>query len=880
MENVRGSEHLLPFKHDNLQLLKTKSTMPLLCSDLLSRDRLTKKVNEAMNQRLTKLILLSAPASYGKSTVLADWASTYSLPVCWLTLDDEDNDEPQFWSYFIQSIPKLNSNVRKKILNMLLHSNVPNYKKIIMTIINELNAQEDIVTIILDNYHHIKNQSIDKHMSYFLMYLPTNVRIIISTRTIPKLPLSLMRAKGELVEIKTKDLRFSLTEEYEFFKKALDVSLSKEQITNLDNKIEGWICALKLVSQSIKNVIDNKQIVKEVKTNQKHIKDYFADEIILKQTEQLQMFLLKTSIFRTFHSTLCDYVIGSDNSQSTLEEIEDLNLFIVPLDEERNLYRYHYLFKESLYECLKKDYPDLLVNLHKKARSWYEKNDDLREAIYHSIKGKEYENAGKLIEKYTLRFSHLKDVAEVSEWIKEIPTEVIKRFPIIWIYQIKLMIYNGDFDKACAAFGELKSAMKTFSEDHNTESFKYEFLIIEAILSFIRGDKNVVRFYSEACDFLKNTGLKGYSFVTYKNNQASLLQSELGKKGNLNRAMDYYHDFISRMESSRVNLAPICHVNAMLSEIFYERNNLNEAMEYVTRVNKSGTSRSDFGLLAPVQIINSKVKLAEGDYYSALEVIKKVETKALELNYYDWLRIIRAQKTRIYMKSNEKEQINEWLDQCDLSVNGEIKIDKAFEFITYVRALMWKKDFDKGLLLLQRLLPTVEQEGGVGTLIEVYNLKALCLHNKKEQKKGNELLLKSVMLGANNGYYRLYLDEGEPMKKLLKQFNKNSESQMHKDVGSNKYVKKLLDGFPTEQKERSELGNRNRKTKNKDSQLTKRELEVLKQLCDGYSNQEIAERLFISVITVKVHLKHIYQKLGVKNRTNAILTANEQNLFH
>ncbi|MFA9558545.1 LuxR C-terminal-related transcriptional regulator [Evansella sp. AB-rgal1] len=862
MEDVSQTFTNLSNEQDLSQLVKTKSKIPKICNNIITRRRIVSKIEEGM---FYKLLLVCAPASYGKTTVLIDWAAQTPFSVHWFTLDKEDNNETYFWMYVIQSLENVRPPLRTKLLNKLTEMKEPPYKTIIMNLINELSTLEDDIAIVLDNYHVITNQSIHNNIAYLLSYLPPNVHLCISTRILPNLPLSLLRSKDELFEINRTDLRFTIGEEQLFAKRALGRALTKEEVNYIDKNTEGWVCGLKLLNIS-PNMDDKDSKDITLKISETKIKEFFTYEVVNKQPEEVRNFLLYTSVVNSFNPSLCKALTEEISMLPLLGTIEKSNLFLIKL-EEPEWYRYHNLFKQCLYSLLKTTDIVALEQLHNKASKWYEEHGDSREAINHAIKSGDFERSILLLKQYQLQSHCLTEVEIYRSWLKALPNHLIKKSPVLYKNSILLLMEEKQFQDAKGALEERRSLKEYDSKDENLEM---ELLFLDANLSIFLRESNAFSKVKQATDYFNKNRLRMKPSFIYDIYSPPLIQSEFGVKGDLL----YLKNLLQTMYEENINsefilASPFWNLSIIISEFYYERNEKEKALTYIKNVSELLVHKEYTGLHLSLQMINCKIKIAEGDLISAMEIMNILETN-INSEGDKCRRLIAAQKVRIAIVANNIENVSNWLNQCELDVNGEISDQNLFDYIVLVRAYMFIDKIDEAKFLLERLIPLVEQKGSIGILIEVYNLKSLCCYKMEDYERAKVLCKRSLVLGEKYGYYRIYIDEGKGMLELL-QFLVNTYLPTIKERGL-EYATQLVKGFPGTNNNRLDI------TCDK-YKLTKREREVLSHLCNGCSNQDIATNLFISVITVKVHLKNIYRKLDVKNRSHAIVKANEQNVI-
>ncbi len=363
-------------------LLATKLYIPPLRSAFVQRPRLVHKLNAGLKGKLT---LISAPAGFGKTTLLSACAQKCDKPIAWLSLDQGDNDPKRFLNYLIAAIQQVNPEIGRGIQVSLQSTQNLEIEFYLTSLINEISEQGDPFAVVLDDYHLITEPKIQDRLIYFVENLPISMHLIISSRSDPPWPLARFRVRGELTEIRSQDMRFTEEEAAEFLNNAMGLTLSPADIAVLESRTEGWIAGLQMAAISMSGRDDISGFIQSFTGSHRFVIDYLMEEVLEQQTPDIQEFLLKTSVLERLNSELCNVIFNRDNSQSVLNELEQKNLFLIPLDDERRWYRYHHLFSDLLRNHFRQTHPDEVVRLHKKASVWYERNNLLSDAIEHAL---------------------------------------------------------------------------------------------------------------------------------------------------------------------------------------------------------------------------------------------------------------------------------------------------------------------------------------------------------------------------------------------------------------------------------------------------------------------------------------------------------------
>ncbi len=424
-------------------LLTTKLFIPSTRPELVPRPRLIECLNEGLHRKLT---LISAPAGFGKTTLVTEWLGNLRVDakkenqienrIAWLSLDDGDNDPARFLTYFIAALNRaegIDATYGKGALSMIQSPQPPPTETTLTSLINEIAAIPGKIILILDDYHLIDAQPVHDALSFLLENQPQNLHLVIATREDPHLPFSRLRASSQLTELRATDLRFTSSEAAEFLNQVMGLDLSMEDIAALETCTEGWIAGLQLAAISLQGKEDTTKLIKSFSGSHRLVLDYLIEEVLNQQPENIQSFLLQTSILDRMTVSLCDALTGQDNGQQTLEYLEHANLFIVPLDDERRWYRYHHLFadllRQRLHQSIAGDEGGGVDELHKRASVWYEDNGLEIEAYQHAAAANDVERAARLVEGEGMPLTLRGEATPVLKWLASLPTTVLNARP-------------------------------------------------------------------------------------------------------------------------------------------------------------------------------------------------------------------------------------------------------------------------------------------------------------------------------------------------------------------------------------------------------------------------------------------------------------------
>ncbi len=430
-----------------VQILATKLFIPLPRQGIVGRSRLIEKLNEGLAANY-KLTLISAPAGFGKTTLVSDWVAGRDQKIAWISLDEDDNDPALFLTYLISALQMISENFGKRALVGLQSPQPPPAESIVTTLLNEITNIADNFVLVLDDYHAIDSKAVDEILTFLLEHLPTQMHLVITTREDPHLPIARLRARGQLIELRAANLRFTPAEAADFLNQAMGLNLSAENIAVLETRTEGWIAGLQLAALSMQGHQDTASFIKSFTGSHHFVLDYLVEEILEQQSESIQTFLLQTSILDRVCGPLCDAVLKSPSAsgQKTLEYLERANLFIIPLDNERCWYRYHHLFADVLRMHLEAKQADQGSALHRRASEWYEHNGLMDHAIRHALTAKDFGRAADLIEKIFLTKSRNQQSAVVLGWLKALPDEVIYVRPVLSVAYALVSLTRGGLE--------------------------------------------------------------------------------------------------------------------------------------------------------------------------------------------------------------------------------------------------------------------------------------------------------------------------------------------------------------------------------------------------------------------------------------------------
>ncbi len=913
-------------------ILPTKLYIPPPRPELVPRPRLIKRLNEGI-QAGRQFTLISAPAGYGKTTLLSHWIHDLQIKVvdqdqivnrrsstvnhlAWFSLDEDDSDPQQFFNYLAAAIKPCFTN--QMALSQLLQSPQLSPSKMLMkAFITDIITVSQPVLLILDDYHLIASADIDLAMAFLLEHMPPHLHLMLVSRSDPGFPISRLRARGKLTELRMDDLRFTEEEVTAFLKKQMGITLSPVQVKALEERTEGWIAGLQMAALSLQHRDDEAVATFIINFTGSHrfVLDYLLDEALDQQSEVIRDFLLATSILDRLSGPLCAAVTQQANSQAILETLERNNLFVVPLDDGRHWYRYHHLFADVLRAYATTQRPDQVADWHRRASIWFAEQDAIPDAIHHRLTAHDFPEAARLIEIIRPTIDGIYQINTWLDWVKSVPAEIIDQRPVLTMGYGWALLENGQLEAAEEYLRKVERWLEAPEQDLIVAD-ETQWQTLPASLANARAYQalaignvaEAVQSAQQALDFFPNKSyhpwrvaalsLLGLTYWINGNLEAAseafaeLTQSNLKAdklidaistiyvqaemeiiQGQLNQAEQTIQQMLSKVERE-AGLLPLgtSDLYRVLGYLACERGDLATAQQHLQAATKLGEQAALTNWAYRLRVTEAKFKQSLGDLSGALALLEEAETLYIE-NPLPEVQPIAALKAKLWLAQGELAKVTAWAETYGLSSTDDLSYLQEFEHITLARLLIARYHYhqedqklNEAVGLLGRLLVAAEADGRLGSAMEILVLQALVSQNQISQALPP--LERALTLAEPQGYVRPFIDEGMPMVKLLQAAQKEEIAAP--------YIKHLL-GFFEPHKESSEaLGDANQALIDP---LSERELEILALIAAGLKNQEIADQLIISLNTVLYHTKNIYGKLGVNKRALAIAKARELNII-
>ena len=900
-------------------LIATKLYVPKLRRGLVTRPRLTAQLRRGAEARLT---LLSAPAGFGKTTLLADWLGETpddNRSVAWLSLDPADNEPASFWTYVVTALHGAVLGVGSAALELITSSPVPT-DLLLTTLLNDLAASPGEVWLVLDDYHLVDDHEIGQGMTFLLEHLPPRVHVVLSTRADPDLPLARWRVRGELVEIRAADLRFTSAEAGSYLNEATGLQLSTGDVEALEERTEGWIAALQLAALSLQGHDNVSGFIARFAGNDRYIVDYLIEEVLEQQPEPVRDFLLQSAVLDRLTGPLCDAVTGRGDGRHMLMTLERANLFLVALDDQREWYRYHHLFADVLRTRMLSEQPEQVPLLHQRASHWYERHELIEESVRHALAARDFGRATHLIELAVSEIRRHRQEAMMYGWLKALPDDAVRRSPVLNVFYGSMLLHSGDLsaveprlddaERALAAVRQGSAVPWADTEDLRT--LPSTIAIYRAALAQARGDAaGTVEHARRALDLagpddhLARGGAAGFlgfaawavgdvasALETFTQAVASLhaagsLVDELSgtvvladlwrAAGRPSRARRHCAQALERAEVGGTPVARAAtELHVGLSEIDVEVGDLESARRHLESAaafaDRAAMTESRYRWFVAMALLAQ----ADGDPEEAVGLLGQAE-QLYRPGFFPDVRPIAAMKARIWITQGRLTEAADWAWERGVSAADEVSYLHEFDHLTLARLLIaqHRSHQETGAIehaagLLDRLLGAAGRYGRAGSSIEIRMLQALAHDAQGHRLRALESFAEALALAPEpDGYVRLFLDEGAPMIGLLR-------GAVHHGVAVDHAQTLLSLGASSEA---GALDPTEHRATSSAESLSDRELQVLRLLDSELTGPQIAREMFVSHNTVRTHTKHIFTKLDVTNRRAAVRRARERGLL-
>jgi LuxR family maltose regulon positive regulatory protein len=509
-------------------LLKTKLHIPPIRLELVSRPRLIEGLDMGLDRKLT---LVSAPAGFGKTTLLSEWVTQFQDRAAWLSLDREDNDEVRFWTYLVAALQTVHAGLGQDALQLLQAPQQPATQAILTRLLNQVTDLAQGVILVLDDYHLISDPAVHEGIAFLLEHLPPQMHVVISTRADPPLPIHRLRARGQLAELRSGDLRFTADEAATFLNAAMRLELAREDVEALEIRTEGWVVGLQLAALSLQGRADAHEFITTFSGGHHYVLEYLAHEVVRRQPEPVQHFLMQTSILDRLCGPLCDAVTGGDDGEAMLAHLRQHNLFILPLDDEYRWHRYHHLFADLLGNLLRKAWsPEYIQELHLRACDWYARNSFAADAVNHAVAAKDFERTAQLLEDNSLAMVTRGELTTLLRWIEALPGDVARGRPWLGIHQAWPLTFAGKADAAESLLQRIERQVALGDLRPDAEEILGNVAAMRAMLAMMGGNMpQAVELAHRADELLPAVNLASRNTILFVLASAYWAQGELVK---------------------------------------------------------------------------------------------------------------------------------------------------------------------------------------------------------------------------------------------------------------------------------------------------------------------------------------------------------------
>jgi LuxR family maltose regulon positive regulatory protein len=880
-------------------LLETKFFVPRPRRGVVSRARLRDRLTGSTDVKLT---LIAAPAGFGKTTLLADWLAAMSperLIVAWLSVDQTDDDPVSFWTYVLAAIQTVLPEIGGEALALLQSTRPAPIETVLTMVLNQLGGVPAEIVLVLDDYHLIDTHDVHSGMAYLVDHLPPRMHVVIASRADPPLPLPRLRARGELLEIRATDLRFTADEAADYLNDVMAFHLSATDIMALEDRTEGWIAALQLAALSLQGRDDVAGFIAAFAGDDRYIVDYLVEEVLNRESDAVRGFLLATSILDRLGGSLCDAVTGEHSGRGMLEALDRKNLFVVPLDDRRRWYRYHHLFAEVLQTHLLDEQPDLVPVLHRRASAWYTQNGEPSDAIRHALAARAFATAAELVERAAAPALRNRQEGTLLRWLEALPDDLLRERPVLSDMYAGALLSTGHFDAVephlrAAELGLGTARMVAVDADGLTR-LPGSIAVHRAGLALARGDLTQARQHARrALDLIAEDdhlsrgagaailGLASWAsgdlesaHRTYAEGVRSLqraghLSDVVGcaitladiriTQGQLHDARRTYEQALQlATEHSQSVLRGAADMHVGLSQLDRERDALASATQHLLQAEGLGEHNGLPQNPSRWRVAMARIREAQGDLDGALELLDEAELRYTS-DFGPNVRPVAAMKARILIRQGRLGEATSWVREHDISADDELSYVREFEHITLARLLLARGSATEALALLDRLLLAAEDGGRTGSVIEILVLQALAQHSRDHSSLALVPLARALALGEPEGYVRVFVDEGPPLVALL-------ALALKRGIAAS-YVRRLLPRFGAPERTATAA-------QQLAEPLSERELDVLRLLASELNGPDIARELTVSLSTLRTHTRSIFSKLGVNSRRAAVRRAEE-----
>ncbi|HEX2995466.1 MAG TPA: hypothetical protein VHP14_11615, partial [Anaerolineales bacterium] len=838
------------------------------------------------------MTLVSAPAGFGKTTLITEWLACCGRPAAWLSLDEKDNEPARFLLYLISALQTIARGMGNELLEVLQTPQSSAIESILTVLLNDIARIEHEFILVLDDYHLVDAKAVDDLLTFLIDHLPSQMHLVITTREDPALPIPRLRARNQLTELRAADLRFSVSEATEFLNRAMDLHLSEEDVAALETRTEGWIAGLQLAALSMSGQQDVPGFIQAFAGDHRYIVDYLAEEVLKRQSETVRNFLLQTSILDRLTGSLCDAVTSQSGGGTRLDNLQRGNLFLIPLDDKRHWYRYHHLFADVLRMHLLAEQPDQVPALHQRASEWYQQNGLTADAIQHALAAKDFERAAELIERALPALRQNRQEAALLGWLRALPEEVFRHRHVLNVHYAGTLLQNGQLDGVESRLQDVELWLDSPADIREPPVFVVEeefqrlpssVAMYHAALALAQGDadhsmkyaRQVLELVQAGDNFMRGAASSLVGLAAWANadletayqmfskgmnhlQKVGFLSDVIGgsvtladiriTQGRLREAMDLYERGLQMATKEGTPIlrgAADMHVG--ISDIYRERNDLHTATQHLLKSRELGEFNGLPKNPYRWRVAMARIHEAQGELGDALDLLNEAGPLYVS-DFSPNVRPVSALKARIWIAQGKLSEALGWARENGSSVEDELSYAHEFEHITLARILLAQyksnpaaEPLRAATGLLERLLKAAEEGGRTGSVIEILVLLARAYQMQGNTSGAFTALEHALTLAEPEGYVRIFVDAGADMQALLR---KTAAKGIMPD-----YTGKLLSAFEAE--EQGLVVEAPRSASPTSSvliePLSQRELDILRLFKTELSGPEIAQELVIAL---------------------------------
>jgi LuxR family transcriptional regulator, maltose regulon positive regulatory protein len=880
-------------------ILATKLFVPVPQPNVVRRSRLSRLLGKGLDRKLS---LISAPAGFGKTTLISQWLSEQDRPVAWLSLDEGESDPTRFLSYLIAALRTAAPDAGERAMTEVQSAKPAPIESILTILLNELAEISVNFVIVLDDYHRVDSESVDNALGFLIEHLPPRMHLVITTREDPQVPLSRLRVRGQMTELRAADLRFTTAEATEFLNQVMDLRLEIDDVAALEGRTEGWIAGLQLAAISLQGHEDATGFIKSFTGSHRFVLDYLVEEVLQRQPEYVQKFLLSMSILDRMCGSLCDAVLDDQtvDGQKMLDYLEQVNLFTIPLDSERRWYRYHHLFAELLRQRIQQSASLVpgntiasIADLHVRASEWFETRGLEIEAFKHAAAAGDIERAERLIMGNGVPLHFRGAVTPVLNWLKSLPTTVLDERPSLWVTFASATSMAGELAAVEPKLQAAEAALEGVELDDEARDLIGHIAATRALLATFRHDLETnISELRRALEYLHPNNLAVRTAVTWQLGLAHQL------RGDRAAASQAYAEAVAACEStgnSHINIfastglgnmkefdnqlhlaaqtyqyvldlvgeppGPMaCEAHAGLARIRYQWNDVTTAEHHAQQSVQLARQVETIDSFISCELFLARLRLLRGDVAGTTTLLAKTSESARQLGFTHRMPDVAAVQVLVFLREGNLAAAEHLAQTHDIPTS-------------HVRVRLAQRNSSAALEILEPFRQLIETRNWADELLRVLVLQAVVYATYGEDTRALAHVEQALKLAEPEGFIRIFLDEGAPIMQLLARANALGMLP--------NYTSRLLAAFEAE-------GLAIRKESRPGSEqpaqpliepLSQRELEVLRLVAQGLSNREISDRLFVALNTVKGHNRVIFSKLQVQRRTEAIARARELGLL-